>query len=172
MRASAPEVPVEGHSCPPGTDGVDKEKWGGQPIARRRKKGQAKGSRQPTANTNPCLPAKRGRPFHAGPSLFEVARYYRSRNGMTVQNCSLLSVAFNFDVDLALEFELRGSENKMKGILQRLVRKGLIELVPGTTRYSAAYRLRRQAGAGWPSSRILREKWARAPRLTPPAPLS
>lgn len=34
-----------------------------------------------------------------------------------------------------------GSENKMKGILQRLVTKGLIELVPGTTRYSAAYRL-------------------------------
>jgi ATP-dependent DNA helicase RecG len=36
-----------------------------------------------------------------------------------------------------------GSENKMKGILQRLVRKGLIELVPGTTRYSAAYRLKK-----------------------------
>jgi ATP-dependent DNA helicase RecG len=36
-----------------------------------------------------------------------------------------------------------GSENKMKLILQRLVRKNLIELVPGTTRYSAAYRLRR-----------------------------
>jgi ATP-dependent DNA helicase RecG len=34
-----------------------------------------------------------------------------------------------------------GSENKMKGILQRMVRNGLIELVPGTTRYSAAYRL-------------------------------
>ena len=34
-----------------------------------------------------------------------------------------------------------GSENKMKGVLQRLVRKGLIELVPGTTRYSAAYQL-------------------------------
>ncbi len=35
-----------------------------------------------------------------------------------------------------------GSENKMKGILQRLVRNKLIELVPGTTRYSiAAYRL-------------------------------
>ena len=34
-----------------------------------------------------------------------------------------------------------GSENKMKGILQRLVKKGLIELVPGTTRYSAAYTL-------------------------------
>jgi ATP-dependent DNA helicase RecG len=36
-----------------------------------------------------------------------------------------------------------GSENKMKGILQRMVKKGLIELVPGTTRYSAAYRLAR-----------------------------
>jgi ATP-dependent DNA helicase RecG len=35
-----------------------------------------------------------------------------------------------------------GSENKMKGILQRLVKKGLIELVPGTTRYSAAYRIK------------------------------
>ena len=34
-----------------------------------------------------------------------------------------------------------GSENKMKGILQRLVKNGVIELVPGTTRYSAAYRL-------------------------------
>lgn len=40
-----------------------------------------------------------------------------------------------------------GSENKMKGILQRLVRKGLIELVPGTTRYSAAYRLKRSSDA-------------------------
>ena len=36
-----------------------------------------------------------------------------------------------------------GSENKMKGILQRMVKNELIELVPGTTRYSAAYRLRR-----------------------------
>ena len=34
-----------------------------------------------------------------------------------------------------------GSENKMKVILQRMVRNGFIELVPGTTRYSAAYRL-------------------------------
>jgi ATP-dependent DNA helicase RecG len=34
-----------------------------------------------------------------------------------------------------------GSENKMKGILQRMVKNGHIELVPGTTRYSAAYRL-------------------------------
>lgn len=37
-----------------------------------------------------------------------------------------------------------GSENKMKVILQRLVRKGLLELVPGTTRYSAAYRLKKK----------------------------
>lgn len=37
-----------------------------------------------------------------------------------------------------------GSENKMKGILQRLVKTGLIELVPGTTRYSAAYRLKKK----------------------------
>jgi hypothetical protein len=29
----------------------------------------------------------------------------------------------------------------MKGGLQRLVKKNLIELVPGTTRYSAAYKL-------------------------------
>lgn len=36
-----------------------------------------------------------------------------------------------------------GSENKMKLILQRLVRNDLIELVPGTTRYSAAYRRKR-----------------------------
>ncbi len=40
-----------------------------------------------------------------------------------------------------------GSENKMKGILQRLVRNNLIELVPGTTRYSAAYRLVKAQGA-------------------------
>ncbi len=32
-----------------------------------------------------------------------------------------------------------GSENKMKTILQRMVKQGLIELVPGTTRYNAAY---------------------------------
>jgi ATP-dependent DNA helicase RecG len=44
---------------------------------------------------------------------------------------------------IARELCFIGSENKMKGILQRLVRKGLIELVPGTTRYSAAYRLKR-----------------------------
>lgn len=37
-----------------------------------------------------------------------------------------------------------GSENRMKVILQRLVRKGLLELVPGTTRYSAAYRLKKK----------------------------
>jgi ATP-dependent DNA helicase RecG len=35
-----------------------------------------------------------------------------------------------------------GSENKMKVILQRMGRKDLIERVPGTTRYSAAYRLK------------------------------
>jgi ATP-dependent DNA helicase RecG len=46
---------------------------------------------------------------------------------------------------IARDITFIGSENKMKGILQRLVRKGLIELVPGTTRYSAAYRLVRQA---------------------------
>ncbi len=34
-----------------------------------------------------------------------------------------------------------GSENKMKTILQRMVKNGLIELVPGRTRYNAAYRL-------------------------------
>jgi ATP-dependent DNA helicase RecG len=34
-----------------------------------------------------------------------------------------------------------GSENKMKVILQRLVKIGFLELVPGTTRYSAAYQL-------------------------------
>jgi len=42
---------------------------------------------------------------------------------------------------VARELCFIGSENKMKGILQRMVKKGLIELVPGTTRYSAAYRL-------------------------------
>jgi ATP-dependent DNA helicase RecG len=34
-----------------------------------------------------------------------------------------------------------GSENKMKGILQRMIRSKLIELVPGKTRYTATYRL-------------------------------
>lgn len=34
-----------------------------------------------------------------------------------------------------------GSENKMKTILQRMVQNGFIELVPGCTRYNAAYRL-------------------------------
>jgi ATP-dependent DNA helicase RecG len=34
-----------------------------------------------------------------------------------------------------------GSENKMKRILQQMVAKGLIETVPGRTRYNAAYRL-------------------------------
>jgi len=35
-----------------------------------------------------------------------------------------------------------GSENKMKTILQRMIKNGLIELVPGRTRYTAAYQLR------------------------------
>lgn len=47
---------------------------------------------------------------------------------------------------VARELCFIGSENKMKGILQRLVKKGLIELVPGTTRYSAAYRLKKRKG--------------------------
>lgn len=34
-----------------------------------------------------------------------------------------------------------GSENKMKRIFQRMMATNLIELVPGTTRYTAAYRL-------------------------------
>ncbi len=34
-----------------------------------------------------------------------------------------------------------GSENKMKRIFQRMIAKGLIELVPETTRYNAAYRM-------------------------------
>lgn len=37
-----------------------------------------------------------------------------------------------------------GSENKMKRVFQRMMRQGLIELVPGTTRYTAAYRLTEQ----------------------------
>ena len=39
----------------------------------------------------------------------------------------------------AREISFIGSENKMKTILQRMVKQGLIELVPGTTRYNAAY---------------------------------
>ena len=34
-----------------------------------------------------------------------------------------------------------GSENQMKRILQSMVKNGLIELIPNTTRYNAAYRL-------------------------------
>lgn len=34
-----------------------------------------------------------------------------------------------------------GSENKMKRVFQRMIATNLIELVPGTTRYTAAYRL-------------------------------
>lgn len=34
-----------------------------------------------------------------------------------------------------------GSENKMKTILQKMVANGILELVPGRTRYTAAYRL-------------------------------
>lgn len=37
-----------------------------------------------------------------------------------------------------------GSENKMKTIFQRMMKNGLIELVPGRTRYTAAYRLVRR----------------------------
>jgi ATP-dependent DNA helicase RecG len=37
-----------------------------------------------------------------------------------------------------------GSENKMKVILQRMMRNDLIERVPNTTRYTAAYRLKKE----------------------------
>ena len=37
-----------------------------------------------------------------------------------------------------------GSENRMKVVLQRMIRNELIKLVPGTTRYTAAYTLNRQ----------------------------
>lgn len=40
-----------------------------------------------------------------------------------------------------------GSENRVKVILQRMVRKGILELVPNTTRYTAAYRLASTDGA-------------------------
>lgn len=36
-----------------------------------------------------------------------------------------------------------GSENRMKTILQRMVKNEILELVPGTTRYTAAYKLKR-----------------------------
>ena len=39
-----------------------------------------------------------------------------------------------------------GSENKMKRIIQAMIANGLLELVPGTTRYTAAYRLSRKRG--------------------------
>jgi len=39
----------------------------------------------------------------------------------------------------ARDISFIGSENKMKTILQRMVKQGLIQLVPGTTRYNAAY---------------------------------
>ena len=43
---------------------------------------------------------------------------------------------------IARQISYIGSENKMKIILQRMVKNNFIELGPGTTRYSAAYRLR------------------------------
>jgi ATP-dependent DNA helicase RecG len=43
----------------------------------------------------------------------------------------------------ARDISFIGSENKMKTILQRMVKQGLISLVPGTTRYNAAYRTTR-----------------------------
>jgi len=39
-----------------------------------------------------------------------------------------------------------GSENKMKRIIQAMIANGLLELVPGKTRYTAAYRLSRRRG--------------------------
>jgi ATP-dependent DNA helicase RecG len=48
----------------------------------------------------------------------------------------------------AREISFIGSENKMKTILQRMVKQGLIMLVPGTTRYNAAYRRIKQPDAG------------------------
>lgn len=39
-----------------------------------------------------------------------------------------------------------GSENKMKRIIQAMIANGLLELVPGTTRYTAAYRLAFRGG--------------------------
>ena len=39
-----------------------------------------------------------------------------------------------------------GSENKMKRIIQTMIANGLLELVPGKTRYTAAYRLSRRRG--------------------------
>ena len=44
----------------------------------------------------------------------------------------------------ARDISFIGSENKMKTILQRMVKQGLVELVPGTTRYNAAYQKTRQ----------------------------
>lgn len=41
----------------------------------------------------------------------------------------------------ARDISFIGSENKMKRIFQRMMQNDLIELVPGTTRYTAAYRL-------------------------------
>lgn len=39
-----------------------------------------------------------------------------------------------------------GSENKMKRIIQGMISNGMLERVPGTTRYTAAYRLCRRKG--------------------------
>jgi ATP-dependent DNA helicase RecG len=52
-----------------------------------------------------------------------------------------LSTSDNITNRVARDLCHIGSENKMKGILQRMVKRGMIELVPGTTRYSAAYQL-------------------------------
>lgn len=47
---------------------------------------------------------------------------------------------------IAREICYIGSENQMKRILQRMVKNGLIEAVPGETRATAAYRLRERKG--------------------------
>jgi ATP-dependent DNA helicase RecG len=47
---------------------------------------------------------------------------------------------------IAREICYIGSENQMKRILQRMVKNGLIEALPGETRATAAYRLREIKG--------------------------
>jgi ATP-dependent DNA helicase RecG len=47
-----------------------------------------------------------------------------------------------------------GSENKMKVILQRMMRNNLIERVPNTTRYTAAYRLKNETSQQLPEEQL------------------
>ncbi|SDY20204.1 ATP-dependent DNA helicase RecG [Hymenobacter psychrophilus] len=61
----------------------------------------------------------------------------------TPQELILDFLKSNYSINnkIAREICYIGSENQMKRVLQLMVKKNLIELIPGTTRYNAAYRM-------------------------------